>query len=312
MATTTDTQYPAEHRPFAVRHIAHFWSTLKRSGQEFFKGDPLTEASSLAFTTIFALPGVLILALMVASTFYDAAAVREALYGQAGSLIGASTANDLAGIVQNADKKKTGIFSQVLGLVALAVSASALFASLQNSLNRIWKVKQKPGKAIVRYLLTRLTSLALISSFGFLLLVSLVVDAAVVAIGERLGAWLPAGTMLVGVAGLFLSFAVVTTVFAMVFKFLPDMRIAWRTVWVGSLFTALLFSGGKYLIGLYIAKTGAGDAYGAGGALIIIMLWVYYAAILTLFGAQFTYVTALQRGEHMQPLPHAVKTTPSN
>ncbi|MBL7953215.1 MAG: YihY/virulence factor BrkB family protein [Flavobacteriales bacterium] len=287
--------------------VRHFWNTLKRTGREFFQGEPMTEAGSLAYTTIFALPGVLIMALMVASTFYDEGAVREALYGQAGALIGNNTAKDLESIVQSANRPKSGDLARVLGVIALAVSATTLFASLQSSLNRIWGVKQKPGKAVVRYLLTRLTSLALIGSFGFLLLVSLILDAAMVAVGERLGAWLPASTVLVGVLSLCISFAVVTTVFAMVFKFLPDMRIAWRTVWSGALFTAALFTVGKYLIGLYIAKTGAGDAYGAGGAVIIIMLWVYYSAILTLFGAQFTFVTAKEHGERMKPLPHAEK-----
>ena len=303
---TTPPQTRTAATPSGVRgHLAHFWATLKRTATEFTAGDPFTEAGSLAYTTIFALPGVIILTLMAASTLYDEATVRAALFGEARTFIGTSTAADLEAMVQSASRPKTGLFARILGIIALAVSATALFAALQKSLNRVWGVKPEPGKAILRYLLTRLISLGLISAFGFLLLVSLVLDAGMVAIGERLGNWLPASSWIIGVLGLALSFAVVTTVFAVVFKFLPDLRISWRSVWMGSLFTAALFTVGKYLIGLYIAKTGAGDAYGAGGAVIVIMLWVYYSSILTLFGAQFTAVTAKEHGERITPLPHA-------
>ncbi|MEO8588666.1 MAG: YihY/virulence factor BrkB family protein [Flavobacteriales bacterium] len=293
----------------ARQRILAFWTTLKDTALEFKKIDPLKEASSLAFTTIFAIPGVLIITLMVASAFYDADAVREALYTQAGGFIGAQTSQDLQGIVQKASATESGLFSKILGIGALALSATTAFAALQSSLNKIWRVEQEPGRAILRYLFSRLTSLALIGAFGFLLLISMVLDTALVAIAERAGKFLPGHAILVGIAGLILSLGVVTLVFALVFKFLPDVRVRWRSVWMGALFTAALFTLGKYLIALYIAKTGAGNAYGAGGAVIIIMLWVYYSSIILLFGAQYTFVAARKHGERIEPAPHAVRTS---
>lgn len=288
--------------------LLEFWSRIKKSSTAFKEVDPLTEASSLAFTTIFAIPGVLIITVMVASAFYDTDAVQNALYTQAGGLLGASTSKDLQDMVQNAETSETGLFAKIMGIAALVLSATTAFASLQSSLNKIWRVEQKPGRAIVRYLLTRLTSLGLIAAFGFLLLVSMVLDTVLVAVADRLGGAAEERTILAAVLATLLSYGVIALVFGLIFKFLPDVRIRWRSVWVGALFTAALFTIGKFLIGLYIANSGAGDAYGAGGAVIIIMLWVYYSSILVLFGAQYTQVTANVHGERIVPAPHAVKT----
>ena len=290
--------------------LSRFWNALKASGKRFMEIDPLTEASSLAYTTIFALPGVFIIALTVASWFYDADDVREALYTQAGSMVGPETSKQLQSMVDNASETKRGIFARILGIVALVVSATAAFASLQGSLNKVWRVKAKSGRAVVRYLLTRAISLGLIAAFGFLLLVSLVVDSALVAAGERIGGIADEGSVVMAVAALIISFAIVTCIFAMIFKFLPDVKIEWHAVWVGALFTSALFSLGKYLIGIYIAQTDAGSAYGAGGAVIIIMIWVYYSSLILLFGAQYTqYVTVRDDGP-VKPEPQARAVTP--
>jgi len=288
--------------------LAGFWTRIKETATQFKKVGPLTEASSLAFTTIFAIPGVLIITLMVASTFYDSEAVQEALYSQAGGFIGERTSEDLRGMVQKAGTSKSGLFAKIMGIAALVTSATTAFASLQSSLNKIWRVEQEPGRAVWRYLLSRATSLGLIASFGFLLLVSMVLDTALVSIAERTGGAEEERTWFFAAVAFILSFGVITLVFSLVFKFLPDVRIRWRSVWTGALFTAALFTIGKFLIGLYIAKSGAGDAYGAGGAVIIIMLWVYYSSIILLFGAQYTYVVAQQHGEPVAPAKHARST----
>ena len=286
-----------------------FWQLLKNTATEFKKVDPFTEASSLAYTTIFAIPGVLLVTLMVASAFYDSEAVQEALYSQAGGFIGEKTSGDLRGMVQHAGASKSGLFAKIMGIVALVISATTAFASLQSSLNKIWRVEPEPGRAVWRYLFTRLTSLALIAAFGFLLLVSMVLETVLVAVADRTGGAEEERTWLFTALAVVLSFGVITLIFSLVFKFLPDVRIRWRSVWTGALFTAALFTLGKFLIGLYIAKTGAGDAYGAGGAVIIIMLWVYYSSIILLFGAQYTYVVARKHGERVDPAPHAIRKT---
>ena len=274
------------------QRLKGFWSNLKTAGTQFGEIDPFTQAGFLAYTTIFALPGVIIIVIAIAGFFYDAHEVQKAVYSQFGSFIGPDTAKQLARIVDNADKQHSGFFAKVLGVVALAVSATAAFAALQRGLNKVWRIEPVKGRAVLRYLGSRMLSLAIIASFGFLLLMSLVLDAVLVNIGERMGSWLPAEDILLGIVGMVLSFGMVTLVFALVFKLLPDAKVPWHSVWVGALFTAVLFTLGKFLIGLYIAKTNAGSAYGAGGVIVIVMLWTYFSTLILLFGAQYTYVSS--------------------
>jgi membrane protein len=268
------------------------WAKLKDTAARFIEIDPFTQAGFLAYTTIFAIPGVIILVLAVAGFFYDADQVRHALYAQAQGFIGADTTDQLQRIVAHSDKQKSGLFAKVLGILALVFSATAAFTALQRGLNKVWRIPPVKGRAITHYLLARVVSLALIAAFGFLLLMSLVVDTVLVAVGERVGNWLPAHELLIGILGALVSFGVVTLIFALVFKLLPDTKVPWRSVWTGALFTALLFTLGKFLIGLYIAKTGAGDAYGAGGAVVVLMLWAYFSSLILLFGAQYSYVSS--------------------
>lgn len=228
----------------------------------------------------------------IAGFFYDADQVQHAVYTQFGSFIGTDTSTQLAQIVDQADKHRSGTIAKILGVVALIVSATTAFAALQRGLNKVWRIEPVKGRAVLRYLGSRMLSLALIAAFGFLLLMSLVLDALLVNIGERVGNWLPAEDILFGILGALASFAMVTFVFALVFKLLPDAKVPWHSVWVGALFTAVLFTLGKLLIGLYIAKTGAGDAYGAGGVIVIVMLWAYFSTLVLLFGAQYTYVSS--------------------
>lgn len=282
------------------------WETLKQAGREFITNDPMGQAATIAYYTIFSLPAVMIITVMIAAGFYDEAAVREALISQAGRLIGHGTADDLQGMLENARVTETRFFAKVIGLVALGVSATAVFASLQTTLNRVWQVKAEPGRAIWRYLSVRLVSLALVACFGFLMLVSLVLDAALVAFGERLDQWLSSFTViLVSVLNVVLSFGIVTLIFGLIFKVLPDARIRWRDVWPGAVITALLFTLGKYLISTYIRLSNVGDAYGAAGAVIIILVWVYYSTVILLFGAHFTHISTRDHGRGVVPMQHA-------
>ncbi len=278
------------------RAVVGFWSRTKETAKQFKAVRPVTEASSLAFFTIFAIPGVFILTLTVASTFYDAGAVQQALYSQAGGFIGQSTSEDLQGIVKKASESKQGVLARILGIATLVISATTAFASLQGSLNQIWKVERRPGHAVLAYLLSRAVSLALIAAFGFLLLISMVLDAALATMAEHLGGAAEDRLWLWGAVAFALSYGVITLVFSLVFKFLPDARVKWRSVWMGAAFTAALFSIGKFLIGLYIAKSGVADAFGAGGAVIILLMWVFLSSIILLFGAQFTYAVAREEG----------------
>lgn len=289
-----------------VTYCGRVWATVKQAAKEFVANDPMSQAATIAYYTIFSLPAVMIITVMVAAYFYDEAVVREALITQAGGLIGYGTADDLQGMLENARVTETRFFAKFIGLVALAVSASAVFASLQTALNRVWQVKAEPGRAIWRYLSTRLVSLALVASFGFLMLVSLVLDTALVAFGERLGRWLSGfATLLIAALNIAISFGIITLIFAMIFRVLPDARIRWKDVWPGAFITTLLFSLGKYLISTYIGLANVGDAYGAAGAVIVILVWVYYSTVIMLFGAHYTHVAARDQGPGVVPSSHA-------
>jgi membrane protein len=266
----------------------------------------MSQAAAIAYYTIFSLPAVMIITVMVAATVYDEASVRTALLTQAGRLIGPGTAASLREMLENAQVTETRFIAKVLGIAALIISAGSVFASLQSTLNHVWQVKAKPGRAIGRYLGTRLLSLALVASFGFLMLVSLVLDAALVAFGERLAVWLSgSAAFLIAAVNVLVSFGIITFIFAMIFKVLPDARIRWRDVWGGAVLTALLFSLGKFLIGFYIGYAGVGDTYGAAGAVVIILVWVYYSTVIMIYGAHFTHVHARDHGGGVVPLKHA-------
>lgn len=281
-------------------------STAFVAGKEFIDSDPLGQAAAIAYYTIFSLPAVLIITVMVAATVYDEASVRAALLTQAGRLIGPGTAASLKELLEKAQVTESRFIAKALGTAALVVSAGSVFASLQSTLNKVWHVTAKPGRAILRYVGTRLVSLALVASFGFLILVSLVLDAALVAFGERLAVWLSgSAAFLIAAVNVLVSFGVISCIFAMIFKVLPDARILWRDVWGGAVLTALLFSLGKFLIGLYISHAGVGDTYGAAGAVVIILVWVYYSTVIMIYGAHFTHVQARDHGSGVVPLKHA-------
>lgn len=281
-------------------------STARIAVKEFFASEPMGHAAAIAYYTIFSLPAVMIITVMVAATVFDETAVRSALLIQAGRLIGPSTADALKEMLENAQISETRFLAKLVGLTALVISAGSVFASLQSTLNRVWGVEAKPGRAIWRYLSTRLLSLALVASFGFLMLVSLVLDALLVAFGERLAVILSDTTAVVlAMLNVAVSFGIITLIFALIFKVLPDARIKWRDVWSGAVITTALFTLGKYLIGLYIGYSGVGDTYGAAGAVVIILVWVYYSTVILIYGAHYTHVYTRDHGNGVTPSAHA-------
>ncbi len=295
-------------KPFLKRST----STARIAVKEFFASDPMGQAAAIAYYTICSLPAVMIITVMVAATMFDENAVRTALLTQAGRLIGNGTAVSLQEMLQNAEVSETRFLAKVVGLTALVISAGSVFASLQSTLNRVWKVEAKPGRAILKYLSTRLLSLALVASFGFLMLVSLVLDALLVAFGQRLAVILSDTTAVVlAVLNVAVSFSIITLIFALIFKVLPDARIKWGDVWSGAVITTALFTLGKYLIGLYIGFSGVGDTYGAAGAVVIILLWVYYSTVILIYGAHYTHVHTRDHGSGVRPSAHATDAAAS-
>jgi len=284
------------------------WGIVKETVSEFLEDDSFSYASSIAFSTIFSLPAILIIALYIGSTFYERNVVQDELINQVGRLVGSETAKEIDNILLQAAIDKSNWWANTVGFATLLVSATTVFMSLQSSLNKIWGIKPKPKRGWVKYILNRLISLAMVMSFGFILLVSLIVDTVLVVFQDIVSRVLAGATLyFVTALNLLISLGFVTVIFGLLFKVLPDAKIKWRHVWVGALITTLLFTFGKYLIGFYLGNSSFNSAYGAAGSLVIILLWVYYSTVIFLFGAEFTSVYAKFSGAAIQPYSNAVK-----
>jgi membrane protein len=284
------------------------WGILKQSVVAFINGESFTHASSIAFYTIFSLPAILLISLSVGSTLFERTDVQRELISQAGALIGQGSAQEIESIVLNAARDSDSWIARVIGIATLVLSATSVFLSLQLSINQIWKIKPKPKKGFIKFIVNRLLSLAMVISMGFVLLVSLVFDTLLVMFQERLSDNLGGITLtIVTFLNVVLSLMFIAVLFGLMFKMLPDAKIKWRDVWVGSIVTTALFTGGKYLIGFYLGNSSFNSAYGAAGSLVIILVWVYYSALIFLFGAELTYIYTKEVGSGIEPYSNAVR-----
>ena len=265
--------------------------------------------ASLAYYTLFAIAPVLLVAIAIAGLVFGPAAVRGQIGGQIQDLLGPEAGRAVQNLLAAAGRHSGGVLATVIGGVTFLLAAIGAFLELQNALNTIWCVKPRPGVNLRAYILNRLRALGLMIAMGFLLMVSLAVSAGLAALGN----WFTGGvTGLVAfwqIANLVLSIAVLSTLFALVYRVLPDVRLAWRDVWLGGVITAVLFTVGKELIGLYLGRSTTASAYGAAGSLVVLLLWVYYSSQIVLLGAEFTRVVARQRHSRPPPEPYAVPTS---
>jgi membrane protein len=231
--------------------------------------------------------------------------VRSGLFGEVGGLVGKKGAQAIQSALQASDPQGKGLLASALAIGALILTATGLFIELQGDLNIIWGVQEKPGRGVWGFVKTRILSFAMVVTVGFLLLVSLMVSAALSAFGKYFSALIP-GLAVISVAlNIIFSFVVITVLFAMIFKVLPDVKITWRDVWVGAVITALLFTAGKFALGLYLGTNQSVSAYGAAGSLVLILLWVYYSAQILFFGAEVTEAYANRFGIRLEPKAHA-------
>jgi membrane protein len=285
---------------------------LKKSFNDFMNDDCMDSAAALSYYTIFSLPAVLVLLLMLVSAVMDPSDVRGGLESQMQNMMGPSAGEQVRTIIEESQKRPSnGLIPTLLGIAGLIFGATGAFGQLQKSLNRTWDVEPDPNQGGIKaFLSKRVFSLGIILVIAFMLLVSLVISAALSGVGDRLGSFLPSGLSgpVLQVFNLLISFGAITLLFAAMFKVLPDAKISWRSVWVGAAFTALLFVIGKFLIGFYLGKSNPGEAYGAAGSLAVLLLWVYYSSLIILFGAEFTETWAQdRRGETIEPEPGAVR-----
>jgi membrane protein len=284
------------------------WTILKKTVSNFFDNDSFTYAASIAFSTIFSLPAILIIALSIGATFYEKNIVQQELINQVAVLVGRQSAIEIENILLNASIQADSTLAQIIGIATLLFSATTVFVSLQSSLNKIWQVKSKPQSGILKFFLDRLLSFAMVLSLGFVLLVSLLIDTVLVIFQGFISRILEGITLyiLTGV-NIIVALSFITIIFALLFRVLPDAKIKWKDVWVGAMITTLLFTIGKYLIGFYLGASTLNTAYGAAGSLVIILIWVYYSTMIFLFGAELTFVYAQSKGHKAIPSDNAVK-----
>ena len=272
------------------------WLLTRDAVLAWFSDFAPSMGAALAYYTIFSLAPMLVIVIAIAGFFFGQEAAQGEIVMQLRDIVGTTAASAIEGLLKSASEPGQGIIAATLGIVTLVIGATAVFAELQSALDRIWKIPPDNKGGIVGVLRKRLLSFGMVMGLGFMLLISLVLSAILAALGKWWSSMLGGWTIVLEALNVSVSFAVVTGLFAMIYKFMPRASIPWRDVWVGAIVTALLFTIGKFLIGLYLGKASIGSSFGAAGSLVVLLAWVYYSAQIFLFGAEFTRVFALRYG----------------
>jgi membrane protein len=300
MAETTERNERAQSGWQVLREVAVNWNDHGAAAQ----------SAALAFYTLFSLAPVLVVVIAVAGAVFGKDAVRGQIVAEFSGLMGPDAARTVQEVIRSAAQPKTGRFAAVLGIFTLLFGATGVFVQLQEALNRVWDVAPKPGAVFTTLLRKRLLSFSLVLGIGFLLMVSLVLSAALTALGhslERIGA--PAG--LLEATNFLVSFVAVTLLFGLIYRLLPDVHLSWRDVTTGAFLTSLLLIAGKTLIGFYLGRTGTASAYGAAGSLVVLLLWVYFSSLVFFFGAELTRIVSRRhRSGRARPEPGAMRVPP--
>ncbi|HYQ16300.1 MAG TPA: YihY/virulence factor BrkB family protein [Polyangiaceae bacterium] len=283
------------------------WETIKETASDWLDDNASRLAAALAYYSLLSLAPLLVISVAIAGLFFGADAARGKVAGELGSIVGAQAAQGIQSVVASAQSPSSGVLGTIIGVVTLFVGASGVFGELQSSLNTIWEVKPKPGGGVWGELKDRFWSFTMVLGVAFLLLVSLVLSSVLSAIGATFSEALPGGEVVWQILNFAFSLAVVTALFALIFKYIPDAVIRWKDVWLGAAVTAALFTIGKFLLGLYLGKAAVGSSYGAAGSIIALVVWVYYAAQILFLGAEFTQVQARRRGREIRPSKGAVR-----
>ena len=283
------------------------WKLIKDSLEGFNNDKVFKLSGSLAYFTIFSIGPMLLVIIFFADIFYGREAVEGTIYGQIKGFVGPEAAAQIQEIIRNASMSGKSRVTAIIGFITLIVGATTVFAEIQDSINMIWNLKTKPEKGWIKFVLNRLLSFSIVVGLAFVLLVSLIINGIMEAFGNRLSHIFPDMTVIViYIINLILTFIVITSLFATIFKALPDAKIKWRDVMIGAIVTALLFMLGKFGITYYIGSSNIGSTYGAAGSLIILLLWVYYSAIILYYGAEFTRAYAVHFGNRIYPNSYAV------
>ncbi len=278
-----------------LRPILRVVRLIKESAVAWFDDGCPRLGAALAFYTIFSLAPVLIIGISVASFAFGREAVQGHVVTQIQHLVGQEAALTIQGMIENAHRSQSGVTATLLGIATLLVGATAVFGELQDAFNLIWRSKPRPRSFWLSMIISRLLSFSLVIALGFLMLASLIASAGITAFTGYLEVLAGATGPMLSLINFAASFTILTFLFALLFRVLPNAEVTWRDVWLGSIITASLFSVGKFVIGLYLGNSGIASSYGAAGSLVVILVWVYYSAQILLFGAEFTRLHAAPR-----------------
>lgn len=289
--------------------LKKYWTTFKRAGNSFMDDRAVKYSASLSYYTVFSLAPMLVIILGLLGIFFGKEAIEGRIYSQISGLVGSDAAFQIQEIIRRVSLSGTDttIWATAIGLGTLLFGATSVFAEIQDSINAIWGLKAKPKRGWLKLLINRLLSFSMVVSMGFLLLVSLILNAVMDILLSKLTAYIPDVTVyLIYIFNLLVIWGVTTLLFAIIFKVLPDGKVVWKDALKGASFTAILFMLGKFAIGAYLGNSNVASTYGAAGSLVVILLWVYYSSIILFFGAEFTKEYAFLYGTRIVPKPYAV------
>jgi len=282
---------------------------LQETFQEWSNDKASRLSAALAYYTIFSIAPLLIIVIAIAGAVFGEEAASGQIFAQIQGLVGEAGAKVIQEAIKNASQPKQGAIASIISIVVLIFGATGLFTELQDALNTIWEVQQKPGRAVKNMVRTRFLSFAMVLGIGFLLLVSLVVSGVLAALVGYFNNLIPGIDFIWQIVNFLLGFAISTVLFGLIFKVLPDVKITWSDVWIGAAITSLLFSFGRFLLGQYLGNGSFGSTYGAAGSVVVVIAWVYYAAQILFFGAEFTQVYARRYGSQIVPADNAIPMT---
>lgn len=289
-----------------INNIKFFWEVLKDTFTEWNTSTASRDSASLAYYAIFSIPGLLIIIIWIAGNFFGEEAIRGQISTQISGLMGNDVAKSVENMIAGALIDKQNIFMKAVGIGSLVFGSTTLFFQLQHSLNTLWDVQSAPKKALIKFLLDRANSLGMILILGFLLMITMILSSAISLFNTWITNYFGFETyMLVELVNFAVGFALVMLLFALMFKFLPDVQINWRPVWKGAILTTLLFTLGKFLLSLYFSNFKPTSTFGTAGTVILIMMWINYSCMLIFFGAEFTKVYSYKRGYKIVPSKHA-------
>lgn len=290
-----------------MKRIRTVFTLLKNTTVAFSDDNAFKLSASLSYYTVFALGPLLIIIISLSAIVYGKQVVEGKIVEQLSGLIGTDPATQIQNILSNAQHSHASTLGAIIGFIILFIGATGVFTEIQSSINFIWSVRAKPKKGWLKYLFNRLLSFSLVVGLGFVLLVSLVINALLMLLNKSLTEKFPHFPVgLFNLTNSLIILTVITCLFAVIYKVLPDAVISWKDAWIGSIFTAALFLLGKFLIGYYLGKSNLGVTYGTAASVVIILAWIYYSSLILYFGAEFTKVYALYSGEGIRPKQTAV------